>query len=101
MLGPQVMRLLREKWKSPWSLAQELYAILNDDIPLTHSGPMTLDQKQDSTEAPMTIRTFGDSPAISFVDARSGAQVGSVSIVDGSLVFDGVAAQTKEKCKPA
>jgi len=99
MFGAQVMRLLREKWKSPMALAQELYAILQDDIPLTHSGPMTLAQKTEDSASPLTIRSFGDTPAIQFVDARTGASVGSVSIVGGSLVFTGVATTTKEKCR--
>lgn len=99
MLGPQIMRLLREKWKSATGLAEELYAILQDDIPWTHSGPVTLSQKEDSSRSPLTIRSFGDQPAISFVDAKTGAQIGTVKIIGGTLVFDGTAQKTAEKCK--
>lgn len=55
----QVLRLLREDWDSPKELAEELYAILNADIPLTLDGPITINNN--SSEPAVTIQQSGPS----------------------------------------
>jgi len=98
MFGAQVMRLMREKWKSPMALAQEIYAILQSDIPLTHSGPMTLKQREESSQAPLTIRTFGGgTPALRFVNSQ-GVEIGGFTLDNGTMVLTGQARKA-QKCR--
>lgn len=97
MFGSQVMRLLREKWKTPTELAQELFAVFQDGVPLTHSGGLTLRQKNGSSEAPLTIKTFGDVPAIQFVNRGTGADVGDFTLDNGVMRFNGQARKA-QKC---
>lgn len=99
MFGAETMRLLREKWKSSWGLAQEMYAILQDDVPFEHSGPMTLTQKEGSTQPPLTIRTFGDGvPALRFVSNNNGVVVGAFTLDNGVMELSG-SARKSELCR--
>lgn len=90
MLGNAIMRLLREKWKTAYSLAEELYAILQDDVPLEHSGPITIGNTDGS--APLNIRVpqFSDIPAVNFVRG-DGTSVGSIYLDSdsGEMTFGG------------
>ncbi len=42
MFGEQAVRLLRKNWPDANQLAQELYAMFQNDIPLTMTAPLTL-----------------------------------------------------------
>lgn len=54
----QAMRLLRQKWKNPTQLAEELYAILSsEDLPMETTGPVTID-KGATDEPGLTMRGF-------------------------------------------
>lgn len=53
----QSLRLLRETWASSRMLAEELYAILNSDEPLTIDGPVTINNTGDSPA--LTIKNLG------------------------------------------
>jgi hypothetical protein len=48
MFGVEVGRLLRTKWKSAQTLAEELFALFNPDLPLEHNGPIKLTQGTDA-----------------------------------------------------
>lgn len=49
MYGEQAMRLLKTKWRSATALAEEIYAIFQDQIPLSTDAPVTINN---STAAP-------------------------------------------------
>jgi hypothetical protein len=49
MLGKEAARIVRTEWYSVQALAEELYAIFRDDLPLTHSGPITLTPEPGTT----------------------------------------------------
>ncbi len=57
MFGSQALRLLRESWTDLNEFSEEVYAILsNPDIPLDHSGPITLTQQ--GTEPGIAFKGF-------------------------------------------
>jgi hypothetical protein len=58
IFGNQALRLLREKWSSPNELAEELYAILNSNVPMTLTGPVTINNSS-PTKPALTVRNFG------------------------------------------
>lgn len=67
MFGDQSSRLLRERWKNASLLAEELYAMLNDNIPLTQRAPLTIQLPEGDTRAPLTIKNWGDGPMVKFL----------------------------------
>ena len=74
MFGQQAMRLLRTKWKQVNTFAQELYAMFQDDIPLEHSAPITINYA--GPDAPLKLdRGFSDGPVIA---ATSGGKDGGL-----------------------
>jgi hypothetical protein len=74
MFGAQSMRLLRTRWKNATVLAEELFAMLQDDIPLTHKAPLTLQMPDGSFAPALTIRNSNwndpsnNTPLIKFED---------------------------------
>lgn len=89
MFGQQAMRLLREKWSSINMLAEEIFSIFQDDIPLSHSAPVTITVNSD--EAPLTVRQFGNGPFMKFTGR--GGQINLIS-ADGFLTDE----NGKKKC---
>lgn len=71
----QKIRLMRTKWPNAQTLAEELYAMLNDDIPVSTNAPMTINNP--TPAAPLTInQTSGDLPSIVF--KKNGQPAGSL-----------------------
>lgn len=60
----QASRLLREKWANPSLLAEELYAMFTSDEPVTIDSPLTVTAPEGSQSPPLTLRNFGDDPAM-------------------------------------
>jgi len=86
VFGQQAMRLLRTKWKQVNTFAQELYAMFQDDIPLEHSAPITINYA--GPDAPLKLdRGFSDGPVIT---ASSGGKDGGMKFTpDGSTTIYG------------
>lgn len=59
LFGNQILRLLREKWPNATMLAEELFAILQGNIPLTQDAPITITTEGED-EAPLILRPGGD-----------------------------------------
>jgi hypothetical protein len=77
MFGTESIRLLRDDWKVPKMLAEELYAIFNDDAPVSTAGGLTVTAP--TGVAPITIgaNTEGAySPAFSFGSGSDAASTG-------------------------
>ncbi len=55
MFGTESMRLLRETWPNPTELAQELYAMFQDDISLTQKGPIKFEPAPGVTPIQVTL----------------------------------------------
>lgn len=49
MLGKAAVRFIRTQWRSVQDFAEECYALFNDKLPLTHSGPITLTPEPGTT----------------------------------------------------
>lgn len=76
MFGRQAIRLLREAWggklspdaegsfreKGAKQLAEELYSMFDDDIPLEHDGPITINKGSNAT--PLTINNNSGGPSM-------------------------------------
>lgn len=60
----QASRLLREKWANPSMLAEELYAMFTGDEPINIDSPVTITAGPNSTVPPLTVRNYGDDPAM-------------------------------------
>ncbi|HET6576474.1 MAG TPA: hypothetical protein VFG68_22935 [Fimbriiglobus sp.] len=60
MFKEQARRLLRTKWQDPQKLAEELFAILSYDGPLTHRGKITI--VPDDGEPAIDIQIPGEVP---------------------------------------
>ena len=65
LFGAEVVRLLRESWPNATLLAEELYAILQGDIPITQQAPTDLTNPGD--QSPLTITTNPQGDGIQFV----------------------------------
>lgn len=102
MFGTQAMRLLRTKWKQATGLAQELFAMFQNDIPLEHNAPITI--RYDGTDAPLNLdRGFSDGAVINFTggsgDTPAGIRFdgGSMVIYGPNLTFEGVPEEEEEE----
>jgi len=84
LLKDEAIRLLREKWPNASMLAEELFAILNSDLPTGIDGPLTIDNQSPDQPA-LIIRQFGDSP-IDIVVQRPGQPGGLPSEEDQETV---------------
>ncbi|HUR53511.1 MAG TPA: hypothetical protein VMZ71_05250 [Gemmataceae bacterium] len=49
MLGKAAVRFIRTQWRSVQDFAEECYALFSDDLPLSHSGPITLTPEPGTT----------------------------------------------------
>lgn len=72
MFSRHAIRMLRENWPNAVMLAQELFAIFSqDDLPLQHSGPITLVKDPDSQLPPIQLKGFSpDDPIFDFQDGQ-------------------------------
>lgn len=98
MFGRQAIRLLREAWggvlapdaqgalreKGAKQLAEELYAMFDDDIPLTHDGPITINKG--SNAAPLTINNTVGGPSMV---VQGGVDASGDFTVDGAFTVAG------------
>jgi hypothetical protein len=83
MFHREAVRLLRDGWSSTKALAEELYAILQKQIPLFHEAPVTITTEGD--EAPLVLRNFGEDGPIMVVKGPGNTDVGGLYIRDGKL----------------
>ncbi len=82
--GQAVLRLLRENWDGQdQELAEEIYAVLDSDIPLTFDGPITINNP--GTDPAITINQNGGGD----VDVRVNTTDGLGNITDTSDTSDG------------
>lgn len=71
MFGKQATRLLRERWKNATLLAEELFALFQDDIPLSHDAPVTINNH---TAGPaLTLRNGTPLPGVTVGTGADGA----------------------------
>ncbi len=102
--GTQAVRLLRESWDGvlkadpktgdirpvgATELSQELYAMLDDKVPLTQVGPVTMNPNPGATALTINTQTPGNAIAVNGGDlAFSGG--GGIKLPEGSpLTVDG------------
>lgn len=79
----QKQRLLRDQWPSAQMLAEELYAMFQDDIPLKQKAPLTL---QPSNGQPgLTIDQLGNDTGPVITVKRNGTPVGTIVPTDNGL----------------
>lgn len=72
MFSTQALRLLRERWRDPTDLAEELYAILSSvNLPLSHGGPITIDAGAGGQPA-ITLRGFDDNGVAIRIERSNG-----------------------------
>jgi hypothetical protein len=64
----QSIRLLREDWTGASELAEEIYAILNNDEPLEIDGPVTINNT--TGRPPLTINQYGGDGDIVTINNR-------------------------------
>jgi hypothetical protein len=60
----QAIRLLRDDWPSTKMLAEEVYAILSQELEYETSGGLTLDGQGSGGGRPLTFRDFSDGDTI-------------------------------------
>ncbi len=87
MFGTQAMRLRRTDWKNATLLAEELYAMFQEDIPLTHSGGLELKAKGDDAPLTLTRGEFSDGPVLTF--NNGGGDTGGFAWDGADLVISG------------
>lgn len=76
VMGDQIDRLLRTKWKSPQSLAQELYAMfsaINETV--GKSTPLTFDAPANSKQPALVFRGFGPQQPIMAIQRPDGSTI--------------------------
>jgi hypothetical protein len=86
MFGIGVMRLMRESWTSAKELAEELFALLQSDIPLSHDAPLTLTNRNQPGQPALTVRDFSDGGLVQFVGS-DGTPTGGLFIEGGELIL--------------
>lgn len=86
MFGSQAVRLLSQKWKTATLLAEELFTMFQDDIPLSQNAPVTIHSDAPGVPA-LTISTNGngDTPVLRIIGP--GGQDGTISVGDGGITF--------------
>ena len=67
---PQALRLLKEHWKDPQMLAEEIYAIMATTAPVKLNGPLRF-ERADGYTGPMFEFVDGDGPTISITGGNS------------------------------
>lgn len=87
LLKDQAVRLLRNAWRTPQALAEELWSILNSDTGTVIDGPVTINNRSD--QSPLTINQFGGGDlGITIVrrqDPAAPQYPGSVDLGGGTL----------------
>lgn len=89
MFGTQAMRLLRENWQNATQLAEELYAIFQNTIPLETNAPLTIGPVS-GTVPPLTLQT-GQNGNTLMNFGRNGPLIGSLQFNDqigGPWLYD-------------
>lgn len=69
MFGTQAMRLLRSSWSGMFGakgLSRELFAMFQDDIPLTQNAPVTMNQDGNAPALDLRRAPGSDGPLITF-----------------------------------
>lgn len=92
LFGDQAIRLLREKWKNPVQLAEELYAMFTSSRPLTTDAPITIFQSGD--QPPLRIVMNSPDPGVLPIQVFRPDPVTGVSGYDpdapsGGVTIDG------------
>jgi hypothetical protein len=60
------MRLLSKRWVDAVELSEELFAMMNDMIPLEQRAPVTFFMGDNATQPAITVLNSGDIPSIAF-----------------------------------
>lgn len=82
MFGKEAPRLLRKLWPNAQQLAEELYAMFQDDIPLSQNAPVTF--SANGKLPPLRLQQYGDGPLLS-LDGPGGTPLGSLWPYDNPL----------------
>jgi hypothetical protein len=114
MFGVEVGRLLRTKWKSAQTLAEELFALFNPDLPLEHNGPIKLTQGTDAppiqifmqpgTEGTNPIQIYRPDPTTGLIPTNDAGQpigsgVGGTDL--GTITFPPAPSTTSDAVPPS
>lgn len=75
MFQEQSMRLRRRRWDDPQMLADELFAMFQAQVPLTHQGPLILERPEGSDFVPLTFRGFSSGETIFNITPASGTPI--------------------------
>ncbi len=59
MFGHQAIRLLRNVWTSTSDLAEELWSMFDDKLPLEHNGPLTIRKLNPNAPSLQILNTAG------------------------------------------
>lgn len=86
MFGEQAIRLLRESWGNATLLAEELYAMFQNDIPISHSAPVTFSNFNSARPA-LTIDTNTNTGVPPLQLRGPDGTSASISITGGSTTF--------------
>lgn len=85
MFGTQATRLLRAHWADAKQLAEELYAMFQNSVPLSHDAPITITSTK--SIAPLTLRSFGDTTQVINIEGPNG-EAGTVTITNEGATID-------------
>jgi hypothetical protein len=114
MFGVEVGRLLRTKWKSAQTLAEELFALFNPNLPLEHNGPIKLTQGTDAppiqifmqpgTEGTNPIQIYRPDPTTGLIPTNDAGQpigsgVGGTDL--GTITFPPAPSTTSDAVPPS
>lgn len=83
----QRQRLMREENWTATGLAQEIWAMMQPDVPNNTQAPVNVALPQGSTAAPFQVAGFSDGETIFNITKGNGQKYGDISIVGGQFMF--------------
>lgn len=86
LFGPETERLIRTKWKGVQSFAEEVWSLLQGDLPITQNAPVTITQTNpNDPRSPLTIDLPADAsgPGITITRGSDTVTLGNFSPTDG------------------
>lgn len=82
LFGPETERLIRTKWKGVQSFAEEVWSLLQGDLPITQNAPVTITQTNpNDPRSPLTIDLPADAsgPGITITRGSDTITLGNFS----------------------
>lgn len=82
----QRQRLLRENWTAP-SLAEEIFAMMAPDVPMTTNAPVSINLNSKDAVAPVTLGNFSDGSMMFQFKRPDGSNGGNLAFNAGQFIF--------------